>query len=149
MFGKLTQFWVSKRVVWKMILEDNVRRVTASWGLLFILTNHLSLSVILLALVRLAINLINVLPILVFKIHLDLLLYVWHWCKRWVTTITFSAVDEVWAPHHDDRDELDILVLVIYIHNLHESAVGFRLVVCENVTLGFSLNREILGIFLL
>ena len=147
MFIKLTQFWVTFTNVRQMILHNNVSGVTKSLGLIFILRNYISFGIILL--VWEALNMLSRVPILVLKIHLNLLFHIRNRRKRWVTTITFSIVHEIWAPHHNNWHELDVLILVIDIHYLHESAVSFRSVVCRNMAIEFSLDREILRIFLL
>lgn len=147
MFGKLTQFWVTLPMVRKMILHVSVGRVTIGDGIIFILRDYLSLDIILLVLE--ALHMLPRVPILVLEIHFYLLFHIWHRCERGVTAVTFSIVHEVRAPHHNNRHELDVLILVVDIHDLHERAVRFRLEVCGNVTLGFSPDGEVLRVFLL
>ena len=147
MFGKLTQFWVTLPMVRKMILYVNVGRVTIGDGVIFILRDYLSLEIILLVLE--ALHMLPRVPIWVLEIHFYLLFHVWHGCERRVTAVTFSIVHEVRAPHHNNRHELDVLVLVVDIHDLHQRAVRFRLEVGGNVTLGFSPDGEVLRVFFL
>lgn len=80
MFIKLTQFWVTFTNVRQMILHNNVSGVTKSLGLIFILRNYISFGIILL--VWEALNMLSRVPILVLKIHLNLLFHIWNRRKR-------------------------------------------------------------------
>lgn len=63
-----------------MILHNNVGRVTIGTRLIFILRDYLSLGIILLVLV--AFHMFTGSPILMLKIHIYLLFYVWDRCER-------------------------------------------------------------------